>query len=165
MANAGTVELTAAPVLNPDSVSAEVALTAVAQPDSYVFAWSPQVSQSTLSKNYNAYHATRSTLAYASGAYVETISNSDLQSLVTFTASRLGLQADNVTDACRAPGPRQRSASAAATAHRINTNARCRTHGETFVPALFNSKAPSLLGPLHSTPPAASLHMPFILQN
>ena len=43
--NPGTIALTAAPVPNPDNLTAAAALTAVAEPDTYTFGWSPQLSQ------------------------------------------------------------------------------------------------------------------------
>ena len=72
---------------NPDALIASVNITAVAEADECTFRWNPGLTRQTLSKGYAMQHRTTATLAYDAGRYVETISDSDLPTLVTFSTN------------------------------------------------------------------------------
>jgi hypothetical protein len=71
---------------NPDNTSDTISLTAVAEADSYTFEWALGLSSSTVYATVGSSVGTSMRLHYSSG-YVETISNGDRPSLITFSSS------------------------------------------------------------------------------
>ena len=86
VSTAGTIAILFEPNPNPDSLNASKSLVALAEADTYTFAWALGLSSNTVNAVYQGFHTTTPSLTYTSG-YTETIADSDRPQLITFTSA------------------------------------------------------------------------------